>query len=92
MEQGKEDPAAGPFIANALFATLTNVHFDRARFRELIDQAFAIRDAIPASGRAEPDACTWKPVNEHDILEKLCYWIFRLAEDRRISSQVPVFS
>ena len=32
MEKKKGDPDAGLFIADALFATLTNVNFDKARF------------------------------------------------------------
>ena len=70
MEKGKGDPDAGLFIADALFATLTNVNFDKARFMTMINQAVAIRDKIPASGSAEPDACTWKPKDGNDILER----------------------
>jgi hydroxylamine reductase len=70
MEIGKGDPNVGLFIADALFATLTNVNFDKARFTAMINDAVAIRDRIPASGMAEPDACTWKPKGESDILEK----------------------
>ncbi len=29
-----------------------------------------IRDSLPAAGSAEPDACTWKPKDDSDILEK----------------------
>ena len=70
MEKGKGDPDAGLFIADALFATLTNVNFDKTRFMAMINQAVIIRDRIPASGNAEPDACTWKPTSDNDILEK----------------------
>ncbi len=70
MEKGKSDPDAGLFIADALFATLTNVNFDRARFAALINRAVGIRDKLPASGSTEPDACTWKPKGDSDILEK----------------------
>lgn len=70
MEKGNGDPDAGLFIAEALFATLTNVNFDRVRFTALINKAVAIRDALPASGSVEPDACTWKPKGERDILAK----------------------
>jgi len=70
MKKGKGDPAAGLFIADALFATLTNVNFDKARFTELINRAVAIRDSLPKSGDAEPDACTWEPKGDADILEK----------------------
>jgi len=70
MEKGRGSPDAGMFIADALFATLTNVNFDKARFTEMINKAVAIRDALPASGSTEPDACTWKPKGDADILEK----------------------
>jgi len=70
MEKGKGNPDAGLFIAEALFATLTNVNFDRDRFAAMIDTAVLIRDALPVSGGTEPDACTWKPKGEADILEK----------------------
>lgn len=70
MERGKGNPGAGLFIADALFATLTNVNFDKARFTALINKSVAIRDALPASGSAEPDTCTWKPKGDSDILEK----------------------
>ena len=70
MEKGKGNPAVGLFIADALFSTLTNVNFDKARFFDMINRAVAIRDALPAAGGAEPDACTWKPKSDSDILEK----------------------
>ncbi len=60
----------GLFIADALFSTLTNVNFDKARFFDMINHAVALRDALPATGNAEPDACTWKPKSDSDILEK----------------------
>jgi len=70
MEKGKGDPTVGLFIADALFSTLTNVNFDKARFFDMINHAVALRDALPAVGSAEPDACTWKPRSDSDILEK----------------------
>jgi len=70
MEKGKGNQDAGEFVADALFATLTNVDFDKARFTALINKAVAIRDALPVSGSTEPDACTWKPKGDSDILEK----------------------
>ncbi len=36
MEKGKGDPAAGFFIAESLFSTLTNVNFDKKRFADQI--------------------------------------------------------
>ena len=67
---GQDDKDAGLFIAGSLFATLTNVNFDDQRFRGLIAQAVAIRDALPKSAAAEPDACTWTPENSEDIAAK----------------------
>lgn len=59
---------AREFITDALFATLTNVNFDAARFREMIDRTIAIRDAPPPAGGDEPDACTWTPENDDAIM------------------------
>ncbi len=70
MEQGNGNPDAGLFVAEALFATLTNVNFDKSRFTMLITKAIKIRDALPESGSDEPDACTWKSQGESDILAK----------------------
>ncbi|HOU80601.1 MAG TPA: hydroxylamine reductase, partial [Methanoregulaceae archaeon] len=70
MEKGGGNPEAGLFIAEALFATLTNVNFDKDRFNALIIKAVAFRDALPRSSSTEPDACTWKPRSESDILKK----------------------
>ncbi|NLH78325.1 MAG: hydroxylamine reductase, partial [Acidobacteria bacterium] len=70
MKHGRGDPQAGLFLSDALFSTLTNVNFDKVRFTELINRAVAIRDALPASGSPEPDACTWKPAGEGHILMK----------------------
>ncbi|WP_292729969.1 hydroxylamine reductase [Methanoculleus sp.] len=61
MKNGGGDPGAGRFIAGSLFATLTNVNFDPARFRGTIAEAVRIRDALPPAGSTEPDACTWAP-------------------------------
>ena len=70
MEKGKGNPAAGLFIAESLFSTLTNVNFDKKRFADQIARAIAIRDSLPAAGGSEPDACTWKPKGDSDIIEK----------------------
>jgi hydroxylamine reductase len=59
--KGMENREAGLFITEALFATLTNTNFDDNRFLAMIQQAIAIRDLLPSSGDAEPDACTWTP-------------------------------
>jgi hydroxylamine reductase len=70
MEKGEGDGAAGKFIAEALFATLTNVNFDKERFHAYIRQAIAIRDALPPAGEAEHAACTWTPADDNAIAAK----------------------
>lgn len=70
MKNGKGDQSAGLFIADALFSTLTNVNFDKARFFGMINQAVELRDRLLPAGITEPDACTWKPGGEDDIIEK----------------------
>ncbi|MDO8842635.1 hydroxylamine reductase [Methanocalculus sp.] len=70
MKTGEDDPNVGLFIAEALFSTLTNVNFDEVRFSDLIKKAITIRDALPVSGPDEPDACTWRPASEPDIIGK----------------------
>ncbi len=69
-KNGRENPRVGLFLADSLFSTLTNVNFDKTRFTDMINRAVAIRDALPASTSDEPDACTWKPETDGDILEK----------------------
>jgi hydroxylamine reductase len=67
MERGEGNGEAGRFIAEALFATLTNVNFDRERFHAYIRQAVALRDALPPAAADEPAACTWTPSDDADI-------------------------
>ncbi len=38
----------GPFLMEALFATITNANFDEKRFEELIQDAFQLRDEVKA--------------------------------------------
>ncbi len=47
-EQGKADAKAGLFVAQALFATITNANFDDARIVALIKETVVRRDAIKA--------------------------------------------
>jgi hydroxylamine reductase len=67
---GKDNKDAGAFIAEALFATLTNTNFDNVRIHGFIQQALAIRNALPSTRAGEPDACTWAPKNDADIAAK----------------------
>ncbi|MDN5340967.1 MAG: hydroxylamine reductase [Euryarchaeota archaeon] len=70
MKKGGGNPKAGRLIAENLFATLTNVNFDPARFGVAIQEAARIRDALPPAGNAEPDACTWAPASPEAIAAK----------------------
>lgn len=68
LERGEAgNGEARMFIADALFATLTNVNFDHERFRAMVRRAVAIRDALPPAGGSEPDAATWTPAGDADI-------------------------
>ena len=51
-ELGKPDAAADHFIRYAMFTTLTNVNFNRARFVELIAEAASVRDRLRATYEA----------------------------------------
>src|SRR5512137_2159547 len=67
MEKGRGNPDAGQFIAESLFAKLNNIDFAKARFTTLINKTVAIQDALPVSGSAKTDGCTWKPEGDNDI-------------------------
>ncbi len=85
MAAGKGNKDAGMFIAEALFATLTNTNFDDTRLRSLITQAVAIRDALP-SVAGEPDACTWKFRNDAEITAKAEQIAAAAAADNDVNS------
>ena len=70
MKAGGGNPDAGKFVAGCLFATLTNVNFDPARLRDMINEAARIRDALPPAGSTEPAACTWAPASPAAIAAK----------------------
>ena len=55
QRQGQPDDRIGPFIAQALFATITNANFDPARFNSLIQATIAKRDALKARLGYESD-------------------------------------
>ena len=54
---GQPDAAADSFILYALFTTLTNVNFNRARFVEMIAEAARIRDRLRAAAQT-PETLT----------------------------------
>ncbi|MDF1521032.1 MAG: hydroxylamine reductase [Brevefilum sp.] len=71
---GVSDNATDYFVAQALFATITNANFDEARFVQLIKQAVELRDALKAAAQEKckalhgnpcpgggPDWADWKP-------------------------------
>ncbi len=67
-ELGAADRAAGRFVVQALFATITNVNFDQGRVRALVTEALGVRAALKARVEAAggvgdvelPDAATWQ--------------------------------
>jgi hydroxylamine reductase len=65
-KRGISDPEADLFVAEALFATITNANFDADRFVELSRKAIELRDALKAKLANEklpvPNAAaTWTP-------------------------------
>ena len=74
-QQGKKDPDIDGFVLEALFATLTNVNFDPARFQAYVAHAAAIRDKAKALCQATGQPCpdfpwiaTWQPAPDLDGL------------------------
>ena len=71
---GAYDPATGPFLAQALFSTLTNVNFDAPRFAALIAETVRRRDALVAAAKAKggkapaQPAATFVPARDLDGL------------------------
>lgn len=64
--QGISDPETDLFVAEALFATITNANFDPDRFVALIREAITRRDALAArvalpAGTSRPAMATWAP-------------------------------
>ena len=59
--QGRADETIGPFISQALFATITNSNFDAARIEALIQSTLAKRDALRVAigFSSDQDAVTW---------------------------------
>ncbi|MBD3179520.1 MAG: hydroxylamine reductase [Candidatus Latescibacteria bacterium] len=59
---GGEKNRAGRFLAESLFATITNANFDNERFHGLISEAILLRDELAEkAGPSEdlPDQATW---------------------------------
>lgn len=62
-----EEKLPEPCIIEPLFATLTNVSFDKARFVGYLKCITDHRDSLPSKAD-EPEACSWKPANEEEIV------------------------
>ena len=73
-ELGVSDPEADLFVAQSLFATITNANFDPQRFVKLIHEALDLRDDLgrrfqrayqethgQAFSGSTPEAATWAP-------------------------------
>jgi len=71
-KQGISDPEADLFVAQALFATITNVNFDPQRIAALVHRAIDLRERLKAQVEAAeplPEMATWAP--ETGDLEEL---------------------
>jgi len=55
-KQGKLDKSVGLFIAQGLFATITNANFDNDRFVELVKETISMRDGLKAAIGFSSDA------------------------------------
>ena len=62
-DTAKQDEA----VVEILFATLTNVNFDKERFKEYLKLLIAYRDAYPKIP-GEPKECAWIPKSEEEII------------------------
>ena len=71
---GKLDRKVGDFVTESLFATITNANFDDTYFMARIKKALEIRAELAAAagdlGVALPDAATWTPGSDQDMLVK----------------------
>ncbi len=70
-KQGKLDNSIGLFIAQGLFATITNANFDNDRFVELIKQSISKRDALKLTigFSSDADEVNWNG-SEADFVAK----------------------
>lgn len=76
-KEGIYDEHTGLFIAKGLFATITNANFDDADFVRWINEGLKIREKTKNAYEQKkgaftgkiPDAATWTPKNDADIIE-----------------------
>jgi len=72
-KNGKLDNVTGRFVAESLFATITNANFDNNRFIKLINEAQVIKKALKELvSFPEPlhECATWFSNNENEYLVK----------------------
>ncbi len=76
-EEGISDTEVGRFIGQALFATVTNVNFDPARFAEWVERTLELRERMrgqieTAPPEGLPEMVTWMPETEDldELIEK----------------------
>ncbi len=70
-KQGKLDKSIGLFIAQGLFATITNANFDNDRFVELINESISKRDGLKTAigFSSDADVVNWNGA-EADFVAK----------------------
>jgi len=70
-KQGKLDKSTGLFIAQGLFATITNANFDNARFNALIKECISKRDGLKTAigFSSDADEVNWNGA-ESDFVAK----------------------
>jgi hydroxylamine reductase len=74
-ERGKSDKEAGLFIAQSLFATITNANFDNDRIIDLIKKGLVIRDELKSKYGKEMlgqlhDSAIWSSDDLSEFYEK----------------------
>ncbi|MBF0312301.1 MAG: hydroxylamine reductase [Oligoflexia bacterium] len=74
-ERSDLHPEVGPFVTEALFATITNANFDQARFVSLIRSALKLRNLLkehygPSIPGNDHESLRWYADNENDFLTK----------------------
>ena len=85
---GDVDSAAGKFINNALFATITNANFDAAKLTELVKSALDLRGRIASGLSAVPqhDSVTWSADTKEEFLRKAVSVGVRSTENEDVRS------
>ncbi len=67
-ELGISDPETDLFVAQSLFATITNANFDPERLAALVRKALELRDSLRSqfmeASESLPDVATWVPEKE----------------------------